>query len=232
MNSTTGTNLTGRLNTDVANYFLSLFNVSGQKSYAQVLATALAVYTTTNSLNTGATARSLATKYGFTLSNTGTGAATYTVPQADWAAFGITSSSGATKSISQLLVIANSKATGGKLNGGNTTLISQTNDVFDAINNRGDIGSGMALVAAGGAGGVGTDSIGRVYAGTYLVGVTGASAAQTDRITDAIDTLNATLAGFGVVLAVSDGSITVVPDVRSPWRPPRSSAGPPRASSA
>ena len=58
------------------NYFLSLFGVIGQKSYAQVLATAFAVFTTTNSLNTGTTSRSLATKYGFTLSNTGTGATT------------------------------------------------------------------------------------------------------------------------------------------------------------
>src|SRR5262249_30372563 len=53
VNSTIGTNLTGRSNTDVANYFLSLFNVTGQKSYAQVLATAFAVFTTTSSLNTG-----------------------------------------------------------------------------------------------------------------------------------------------------------------------------------
>src|SRR5205823_13942800 len=85
--STIGTNLTNRSNSDVAAYFVSLFNVGGQKSYAQVLATAFAVFTTTNSLNTGnvtysgTTSRALATKYGFTLSNTGAGAATYTVPQ-------------------------------------------------------------------------------------------------------------------------------------------------------
>src|SRR5205823_885328 len=123
--STIGTNLTGRSDSDVAAYFVSLFNVGGQKSYAQVLATTFAVFTTTNSLDTGATSRGLAAKYGFTLSNTGTGAATYTVPQADWAAFGITSSAGATQSIASLLLQANKYAAAGKLNGGNQTLINE-----------------------------------------------------------------------------------------------------------
>jgi len=145
VNSTIGTNLTGRSNTDVANYFLTLFNVSGQKSYAQVLATSFAVFTTTNSLNTGnvivngTNGRALATKYGFSLSNGGTGASTYTVAAADWAAFGITSSSGATKTVSQLLALTNMYAVKGVLNNGNTTLINETNDVFNAINNQGDI---------------------------------------------------------------------------------------------
>src|SRR5207253_8900801 len=92
VNSTIGTNLTGQSNSNVAAYFVSLFNAGGQKPYAQVLATAFAVFTTTNSLNTGTTSRALATQYGFTLSNTGTGASTYTVLSADWPAFGLTSS--------------------------------------------------------------------------------------------------------------------------------------------
>ena len=148
VNSTIGTNLTGRSNTDVANYFLSLFGASGQKSYGQVLATAFAVFTTTNSLNTGATSRSLATKYGFTLSNTGTGAASYAVPSADWPAFGLTSAN-STQSIASLLLLANKYAIKGVLNNGNTTLITETNDVFNGINNKGDIGAGMTLVTAG-----------------------------------------------------------------------------------
>ena len=68
VNSTIGTNLTNRSNSDVASYFLSLFGVSGQKTYAQVLATALAEFTTTNSLDTGSASRALAIKYGFVLS--------------------------------------------------------------------------------------------------------------------------------------------------------------------
>src|SRR5207253_8099059 len=102
-------------------------------------------------------------KYGFTLSNTGAGAATYTVPSADWSAFGLTSSS-ATQTISQLLLLANKYAIKGVLNGGNTTLITETNDVFNAINNLGDIGTGMNLVTAG------SDAtalpLGQVYAGS------------------------------------------------------------------
>src|SRR5206468_2536495 len=76
VNSTTGTNLTGRKNSEVAQYFLSLFNAPGAKTYAQVLATDLAVFTTNTSLNTGnvvyngTNSRALALKYGFILSST------------------------------------------------------------------------------------------------------------------------------------------------------------------
>jgi hypothetical protein len=215
VNSTIGTNLTNRSNSDVAAYFLSLFSVSGQKSYAQVLATAFAVFTTTNSLDARSTSRSLATKYGFILSNTGTGAVTYTVPQADWPAFGLTSST-ATQSISQLLLLANKYTVGGKLNNGDTTKQTETNDVFSAINNKGDIGTGMALVSHDG---TMDTALGQVYAGTYLVGVSGlddgdTGEAELARIQDAIDSLNSTLAGFGVVLAMTDASVEVTPDVQ------------------
>jgi len=217
VNSTIGTNLTGRSNTDVANYFLTIFGVSGQKSYAQILATAFAVFTTTNSLNTGATSRALATKYGFTLSNTGAGAATYTVPQADWAAFGITSSAGATQSISQLTLLANKYAIKGVLNNGNTTLITETSDVFNAINNLGDIGIGMALISSGTGGAVMTDSIGHLYAGTYLVAVDGLSGdlapAEQARIDDAIANLNTSAARFGVLLAEAPADLVASADI-------------------
>jgi hypothetical protein len=139
VNATTGTNLAGQSNSNVAAYFLSLFNVTGQKAYAQVLATALAVYTTTTSLNSGSAGQSLAKGFGFTLSSSGTGAGKFTVPSADWAAFNITSSSGSTLTINQLLQLANKNAKAGILNGGNTTLITETNDVFNGINNAGDI---------------------------------------------------------------------------------------------
>jgi hypothetical protein len=139
VSSTTGTNLTGRSDSDVAAYFLSLFGVSGQKSYAQVLATALAVFTTTSSLDAGNSSQTMAKGFGFNITSGGAGAATFTVPKADWPAFGITSSTGATLTISQLLSLANKYTIAGKLNGGNSTLITETNDVFDQMNNLGDI---------------------------------------------------------------------------------------------
>ncbi|MDB5357471.1 MAG: hypothetical protein JWN24_3924 [Phycisphaerales bacterium] len=213
--STTGTNLTNRSDSDVAAYFLSLFGASGQKSYAQVLATAFAVFTTTNSLDAGSASRALALKYGFILSNTGAGAATFAVPQADWAAFGITSSSSATKTIAQLLLAANNNAVAGKLNGGNTTLINETNDVFNTINNRGDIGTGMALVTSeSGAYTLTTDSLGHVFAGTYLVQIDpNFSPDEVARIEDAINNLDLSLSKYGVVLAEMPQDITASPDI-------------------
>jgi uncharacterized repeat protein (TIGR01451 family) len=215
VSSTIGTNLTNQPNSAVASYFLSLFGAGGQKSYAQVLATAFAVFTTTNSLDTGASSRGLAAKYGFVLSNTGAGAATLTVSSADWPAFGLNTSS-ATQSISQLLSLANKYAVKGVLNNGNNGQINETNDVFNIINNNGDIGLGMNLVASGADAASGA-ALGQVYAGTYLVAVDGLSgtlaADEQARINDAITQLDATLAAFGVVLAPYDPTIAVAPDI-------------------
>src|SRR5207245_98774 len=140
---------------------------------AQVLAAAFAVFTTTKSLNTGATGQALAAKYGFALSNTGAGASLLAVPQADWAAFGITSSGSATKYVAQLLNLANQYTVKGVLNGGNQTLITETNDVFNLINNQGDIGFGMTLVISGSDASGMSATLGYAYAGTYIVSVDG-----------------------------------------------------------
>lgn len=214
VSSTIGTNLTNRSNADVANYFLSLFAASGQKAYAQVLATAFSVFTTTNSLNTGSTARGLAAKHGFILSNGGAGAALYVVPSASWPAFGITSSSNATKSITQLLSLANSKASKGKLNAGNTTQITQTNNVFDTINNLGDI---ISPLLASSVHNVGADTLGFLSAGTYLVSIgqpTGKLADGWDlRIVDALNSLNDTLGNFGVNLIEYEPETGATPDI-------------------
>jgi hypothetical protein len=139
VSSVTGMNLANRSNADIYSYFVRIKDAQGGNVYAQVLGSALAIFTTTNSLNTGATSRSLASKFGFILSNSGTGAINFTVPQSDWSAFGITSSSSAKKTILQLLQIANNSTVSGKLNGGNTTLVNQVNEVFSTINVRGDI---------------------------------------------------------------------------------------------
>lgn len=127
----TTTYLCGKTNADVAALFLTLFNVSGQKLDAQVLAVALAVYTTTSSL--GGTA---GIKYGFDVNSAGTGADTYNVGT-NGAAFGVSNYS--TITVIQALTAANNQAVGGVLYNGNWTLRTDANNVFSAINQLGDI---------------------------------------------------------------------------------------------
>ena len=62
-------NLTNKTNTDVANLFLTFFNVKGTKTDAQVMAGALAAYVT-NATLAGST---VAGRFGFTLTAAGTG---------------------------------------------------------------------------------------------------------------------------------------------------------------
>jgi hypothetical protein len=67
-------NLAGKSDTDVANQFLKYFNVTGQKTYAQILGAAFAVYVTDSDL-----AGNTAVKYGFNVSSAGAGAKTFNV---------------------------------------------------------------------------------------------------------------------------------------------------------
>lgn len=67
-------NLAGKSNKDVAAQFVTYFRVRGQKTQAQVMAGALAVYVTDSDL-----AGNVAAGYGFNVSTTGTGAKTYNV---------------------------------------------------------------------------------------------------------------------------------------------------------
>ena len=74
--STTGDNaLAGKTNVEVADYFLELFSVKGQKLEAQVLAVALATYVTNVNLAGG----TMAADYGFIVNDIGTGAAQYNI---------------------------------------------------------------------------------------------------------------------------------------------------------
>jgi hypothetical protein len=130
--------LTGKSNADVAALFQTLFGVQGQKVEAQILATALAVFTTTNALNTGATSRALAVKHGFLLSDAGTGAALWNVGSNN-TAFGVAANT--SLSVLALLQRTNDRVANGKLFGGNATLINQANTVFSAVNQAGDIPS-------------------------------------------------------------------------------------------
>jgi hypothetical protein len=133
-------NLTGKTNTQIANYFLQLFGVKGQKLDAQVLAVALATYVTNSSL-----AGLVAAPYGFVVSSYGTGAATYNVGTAG-ALFDVANNT--RLAILEILYRTNEKANLGILwDIDDTGCISQyeqvlrnlANDLFTAINEVGDI---------------------------------------------------------------------------------------------
>jgi hypothetical protein len=123
-------NLTGKTNAQVAALYLSLFNLSGPKLDAQVLATALNVYATTLSL--GGTA---ATAYGFTVNAYGLGAASVNVGT-NGAAFGVANFT--TLNVYELLLAANKQAVSGVLYNGDQTLANQAVNVFDGINEADD----------------------------------------------------------------------------------------------
>ncbi len=91
-------------------------------------------------------------------------------------------------------------------------------DVFNAINNEGDIGAGLTLLAGDGAGGtLFTGTLGQVYAGTYLVKVDAIpgpdAAAEQAAIEDAIASYNDALATYGVVLAELPDGVAATPDI-------------------
>jgi hypothetical protein len=125
---TTGTNdLKGKSNSDVAAYFITLKDMSGMKTYAQILGAALAVYVTDPTLAGG----TMAAGYGFKVGNGGTGSKLFSVGS-NGAAFGVPNNTQLT--ILQLLKDINANAANGVVNDPNGA-----NDVFDAVNQGGDI---------------------------------------------------------------------------------------------
>jgi choice-of-anchor A domain-containing protein len=128
--------LTGRSNAAVAALFKTLFAVHGPKVEAQILATALAVFATTNSLNAGPAGRALAAHDGFVLGDDGTGAALWDVGRSN-AAFGVGPDT--SLAILDLLQRTNGRVAHGRLFGGSAALTDQANTVFSAINQAGDI---------------------------------------------------------------------------------------------
>jgi hypothetical protein len=131
--SNAGTNnLTGQTNAQVAAFYLTLFNSTGPKLDAEVLATALNVYATTSSLGGGPAA----TQDGFTITAAGLGVATYNVGS-NGAAFGVPNNT--TLTVMQVLLEANAQAVNGVLYNGNTTLRQEALAVFDGINTAGGI---------------------------------------------------------------------------------------------
>jgi hypothetical protein len=130
-------NLKGKTNDYIASFFVTQFKVRGVKIEAQVLAVAFAVYVT----DTG-TAGSAAVQYGFKVDSVGVGNATYNVGT-NGAAFGV--ANGTVLTINQILLRTDALSAGGSgttqydLYNGNVTLQNMANNVYDAINNAGDI---------------------------------------------------------------------------------------------
>lgn len=120
-----GSNLTGKTNNDVAALFLKYFKVSGKKSDAQMLATALAVYVTDSDL-----AGNAAVKYGFSVSSSGTAVKTYDVGT-NGSLIGL--SNNQSYSVLAILQAANQQKKVGTFNS------TAFNAVFEGINRTGDI---------------------------------------------------------------------------------------------
>jgi protocatechuate 3,4-dioxygenase beta subunit len=103
------------------------------KLEAQILSAAFATYVTNSGL---AGTSNIASRYGFTVSATGTGAKLFSVGS-NGAALGV--ADGTMLSIYDMLVRVNSFAVNGVLYAGNTTLRTKANLLFTAINETGDI---------------------------------------------------------------------------------------------
>ena len=141
-------NLTGKSNTQVADFFIALFKRNGQTSpggppkvdaQVPVLATALAVYVTNQTLS-GPTAAS----YGYQVTSTGVGATTFNVGSKG-AAFGVADNSVLT--VLDLLLATDSRTRrgllydldgSGTINSQERSLREMANEVYTAINEQGD----------------------------------------------------------------------------------------------
>ena len=199
-------NLTGKTNADVAALFLKLFKVTGQKTDAQVMAVALAVYVTDSDL-----AGSNAASYGFNVSTTGTGAKSFNVGS-NGTAMGLTNNTSYT--VFALLQQANLRKQAGTFNA------NAFNTVFDGINQGGDI----KLTAVGSL--INSEEASRplvatlnpLTAGQFVVSV-GAlpdsqSADMKAGINRAVASLNTSLNAFGASLIVVYGETSLPVDIQ------------------
>jgi hypothetical protein len=118
-------------NAQVAAYFQTLFSLGGNQVQAQVLAMALNVYATTSSL--GGTAGKA---YGFTVSDTGLGARSFSVGK-DGSAFGVVNNT--TMNVYALLAAVNKNAVKGSLYNGSAALQAQCADLFSSLDAAGGI---------------------------------------------------------------------------------------------
>lgn len=119
-------NLNGQPNTVVAAQFQTCFNAKGQKTGAQVMATALAAYATSSTLAGG----DMAAGYGFNVSDAGTGAKSFNVGL-NGSVLGLSDNTAYT--VSQLLEAANANCPF-------TPVASKAlNTLFDDLNQTGSI---------------------------------------------------------------------------------------------
>jgi hypothetical protein len=121
-------NLAGASDSAVASQFLSYFNVTGQKTYAQIMAVALATYVTDTNLS-GTT---IASNYGFNIGSPGTGGKSYNVGSLG-TAIGLSNNTSYT--VMQLLQQANFLCT----QGFTQAELNALNTIFNDINTTGDI---------------------------------------------------------------------------------------------
>jgi hypothetical protein len=130
-------NLAGKTNAQIASYYVTRFNVRGQKLDAQVLSVAFATYVTNSTL-----AGNVAAKYGFKVNAMGTGSATVNVGTAG-SAFGVANNTNL--SVWQILRATDQLSAGGTgasrfdLYNGNQTLRNLANTLYTYINEHGDI---------------------------------------------------------------------------------------------
>jgi hypothetical protein len=123
--------LAGQVNLQVAEFYLTLLGLPGPQVDAAMLAAALNVYASTQSLGGVA-----GVAYGFTVSANGLGASSISVG-ADGAAFGVANNT--TRNVYELLLAANKSAVNGALYNGDATLRQEAADLFDALNRAGGI---------------------------------------------------------------------------------------------
>lgn len=119
-------NLAGKANSVVAAQFMTYFNVTGQKTYAQVMGGALACYVSSSTIS-GTTK---AGKYGFNVSSGGTGAKTYNVGSLG-TVLGLSNNTSYT--VLQLLQAANANCPF------SPAVFDALNTIFSGINQTGDI---------------------------------------------------------------------------------------------
>ncbi|HEY2154351.1 MAG TPA: glycosyltransferase, partial [Isosphaeraceae bacterium] len=112
---------------------MTLFNAGGQKTGAQILASALALYATNSSLGGNAV-----TAYGFVVTTYGVGSEAISVGS-NGAAFGVANSTRLT--VLQLLRAVNAQAVNGSLFNGDSGLINMASTVLTNVNQTGDISS-------------------------------------------------------------------------------------------
>jgi hypothetical protein len=130
-------NLAGKTNAQIASYYVTKFNVRGQKLDAQVLSVAFATYVTNSNL-----AGNVAAKYGFKVNAMGTGSATVSVGTAG-AACGVANNTNL--SVWQILRATDQLSAGGTgasrfdLYNGNQALRNLANTLYTYVNEHGDI---------------------------------------------------------------------------------------------